>query len=186
MDVNAELLRHIRRLESSQFDREMRNNLDGNKRDSETSSPEVDVDIEILRETWEEKADRLLKESNKRDIALMAVSSRCTTRYAAFYAASKNRGLEVSLGRELMCLEMLQERTLKKIQVHQDTVKDDFRKTRKIFTRNEKQLIKHKSDGCLTQKRRPCCIWNPRLPPIKCQRKNYELYTGGNTDLNYS
>ena len=172
MDANMEKRKRIRRLESFQFDREIRNNLHQNKRDFETSSPEVDVDIEILSESRETKSDRLLQESNKRDIALMAASPRCTTRYVAFYAASKNRWLEATLERELTSLEVLHEITLKKIQHHQDTVKDDFRKTRKVFTRREKQLIKQKSDGNLASRRRPCCALNIRLPPIHHQRKN--------------
>lgn len=174
LDVIADVLNPKRRrqLESFQFREEIRNDLDQNKRDDDTSSPEVDVDIEMIRETPQQKIDRLLQESNKRDMALMAASSQCTTRYAALYAVSKNRGLDASLGKHLTRLNNLQEKSLKEIQHDRDTVKDDFRKTRTVSSNNDKRLIKRKSDGYLTEKRKPCSVLNSRFPPIHCGRKN--------------
>ena len=134
-----------------------------------TPSPEVDTDITILNETAKEKADRLLLEANKRDIALMVASSRATTRYAALYAASKNRGLDASLGRNLNSLEALKNKNLKMIRQTQETVKDDFEKMKKISSRREKQFVRYKSEGYIFERRRSChghCR-NIRLPPIQ-------------------
>jgi hypothetical protein len=137
-----------------------------------TPSPEVDTDITILNETPKEKADRLLQEANKRDIALMAASSRATTRYAALYAASKNRGLEASLGKSLVNLEAIKIKKLKTIQQSQETVKDDFKKTKKVALRREKQLGRYKSESNIHENRRSYaghCRHNRsiRLPPIR-------------------
>ena len=113
-----------------------------------TPSPEVDADITILNGTPREKLDRLLQEANKRDITLMATSTRATTRYAALYAASKNRGLDASLERNLTHLEMIKNKKLKAIQLDQDTIIDDFKKTKRVKLRKkaEKQHNKlHKS-----------------------------------------
>ena len=139
-----------------------------------TPSPEVDTDITILNETPREKADRLLQEANKRDIALMAASSRATTRYAALYAASKNRGLDVSLGRDLTNLEATKTRNLRMIQKNQETIKDDFKKTKKVALRHEKQLGRYKSESNIHENRRSYkhCR-NIRLPPI--QVRSFEL-----------
>lgn len=110
-------------------------------------SPDVDTDISVFNETLKEKADRLLQEANKRDIALMAASSRATTRYAALYAASQNRGLEASLEKHLTSLKARRKKALSIIMKMQEHVKDDFKKTKTISSRRrQKHSVKFKND----------------------------------------
>lgn len=133
-----------------------------------TPSPEVATDFTIVNETPEQKADRLLHEANKRDIALMATSSQVTTRYAALYAASKNRGLDISLGKALTNLEATKERNLKTIHQIQESIIDDLRRTQLVSLGQRRPLRKHKSDSYIYGKRRSFKgnFRNIRLPPI--------------------
>ena len=161
---------------SFQFHRSPRSSqLRFSSRQDVTPSPDVDTDITILNETPKEKADRLLQEANKRDIALMATSSRATTRYAALYAASKNRGLDASLERNLTNLEAVKNKKVRMIQKTQETVKDDFKKTKKVSLRREKQFVKYKSESYIYEKRKTSCDGHCRyvkLPPIHLRKMN--------------
>ena len=139
-------------------------------------SPEVDSDITILNETPKQKADRLLAEANKRDITLMATSSRPTTRYAALYAASKNRGLDASLGRNLTFLESMKKKKLKMIQQSQKALKDDFKKTKKVCLRREKQFAKQNYESSIYTEKKKSQMGHNRLgvklPPINLRKTN--------------
>ena len=166
-DASGYKSKRIRRSDSFIFDKEFRNYLRSKKR--RDLSPEVNTDINIVEESPEEKLERMIHESNTRDIALMAASPRSTTRYAAFYAASKNRGLDASLGRELTSLHRIHEKNLRKIKLHESNVKKDFKNTKKIakVTERQKQLII--KDYCLPEQQFPICkpLVYHKLPPIQ-------------------
>ena len=182
MDINTEssLSRHeltnehkLQNLNSLQVNCSLRNSRLSNghsSRQDATPSPAVDTDITILNETREEKADRLLQEANKRDIALMATSSQATTRYAALYAASKNRGLDISLGRTLTNLEAAKNKNIRMIHQIQESMIDDFRRTRLVSLRQGRPLKKHKSDSCIQYGKKNSFksnFRNIKLPPIR-------------------
>ena len=134
-----------------------------------TPSPDVATDFTILNETPEQKADRLLQEANKRDIALMATSSQATTRYAALYAASKNRGLDISLRKTLNNFEATKRRNLRTIHEIQESIIDDLRRTQLVSLRQGRPLKKHKSDNYIYGKRNSFKgdFRNIKLPPIR-------------------